>query len=250
MLVPVELDVEVLAANQFGVGGLLVSVEGGTYDAINNDELIDWRIEFCRSHLDQHAACFRRRHAHLLAAVQDAGGTGGAALVHAVGGVTHVDFDGLERDVEFFRNHLADGDEQAVAHVHLAEVGRDGAVGVDRDVGRKLVRRQRRLGSALRERGIDAEQCVEAHRCTDRYDECATGLEKGAAGERGGFFLLGHGVLPQPIIVAARLTAFMMLTCVPQRHLSPSSAPLISASVGFFLVARKAAAVMIQPLMQ
>ena len=38
--------------------------------------------------------------------------------------------------------------------------------------------------------------------------------------------------------------------CVPQRHLSPVSASRISASVGFFLSRRNAAAVMIQPLMQ
>ena len=38
--------------------------------------------------------------------------------------------------------------------------------------------------------------------------------------------------------------------CVPQRHLRPSSACLISASVGFFLSRSNAAAVMIQPLMQ
>ena len=58
------------------------------------------------------------------------------------------------------------------------------------------------------------------------------------------------GILSQPIIAAARLTAFMMLTWVPQRHFTPSSADLISASLGFFLLARNAAAVMIQPLMQ
>ena len=37
---------------------------------------------------------------------------------------------------------------------------------------------------------------------------------------------------------------------VPQRHLSPESAARISPSVGFFLSRRKAAAVMIQPLIQ
>src|SRR3954469_13551668 len=55
---------------------------------------------------------------------------------------------------------------------------------------------------------------------------------------------------PQPIIVAARLTALRMLTCVPHRHLRPSSACLISASDGLFFSARKIAAVMIQPLIQ
>ena len=63
-----------------------------------------------------------------------------------------IHLDGLERHVELFGDDLADGDEQAVAHVHLAEEGGDGAVGIDGDVGRELVGRQRRLGRALRVR--------------------------------------------------------------------------------------------------
>src|SRR5580704_3325785 len=62
--------------------------------------------------------------------------------------------------------------------------------------------------------------------------------------------LSGHGALPQPIIAAARLTARRMAIWVPQRHFSPVKASRISASVGFFLSRRNAAAVMIQPLMQ
>ena len=49
---------------------------------------------------------------------------------------------------------------------------------------------------------------------------------------------------------AARLTARRMPICVPQRHLRPVSAFLISASVGFLFRLSSAAAVMIQPLMQ
>jgi hypothetical protein len=119
--------------------------------------------------------------------------------------------------VELFRHDLADGDEQAVAHVHLAEIGRDRAVGVDGDVRGKLVGRERRLGGyrgtgALRMRGVDAEVRVEVQRRAQRDDERAATQQHRAAGERGSFFLLGHGALPQPIIVAARLTALRMLT--------------------------------------
>ena len=191
----------------------------------------------------------RRGHAHLLAAELDAGGARGAALVHAGGGVAHEDLHGLERHVELFGDDLADRDEQAVAHVHLAEVGGDGAVGVDGDVGRELVRRQRRLG-ALRVRLVDRAEQFEPDRRADRDHQCAGAHQHRAAGESGGLVVLCHDALPQPIISAARLTALRMLTWVPQRHLTPSSADLISASVGFFLVARNAAAVMIQPLMQ
>src|SRR5262249_53342718 len=52
------------------------------------------------------------------------------------------------------------GDEQALAHVHLAEEGGDGAVGIDGDVGGELIGRERRLG-ALREGFADAEHGIE-----------------------------------------------------------------------------------------
>ncbi len=125
--------------------------------AVDDDELIGRRAELVGGHLEQHAARFGRGHAHLLAAELDAGRARGAALVHARRGVAHVDLDGLERHVELLGHHLADSDEQAVAHVHLAEEGRHGAVGVDGDVGRELLRRQRRL-AALRERLPQAGQ--------------------------------------------------------------------------------------------
>ncbi len=249
LLVPVELDVEIAPADQLGVARLLVAVERGVDDAVHDDELIGRRAELLGRHLDQHAARFRRRHAHLLAAELDAGGAGRAALVHRGRGVAHEHRHGLERNVELFGHHLADGDEQAVAHVHLAEERRDRAVGIDRDVGGELVRHQRGL-RALRMRRIDREQRVEAERRADRHHERARALEQRAAGERGRLVHFGHVRLPQPIIVAARLTARRMPMCVPQRHFRPSSACLISASLGFFFSASSAAAVMIQPLMQ
>ncbi len=151
-------------------------------------------------------------------------------------------------DVEFLGHHLADGDVQPMAHVHLAEKGRHAAVGVHRDVGRKLIGRERRLG-ALRVGLVDRQQGVERQAGADRDHQGAAAQQQRAAGERK-CFVLCHDRLPQPITAAARLTAFKMLTWVPQRHFKPESASLISASVGFFLSRRKAAAVMIQPLMQ
>ena len=219
------------------------------HDAVDDGEVAGRQRELLGRHVDEHAARFRRGDAHLLAAELDAGRARGAALVHAVRGVAHVDLDGLERHVELLGDDLADGDEQAVAHVHLAEEGRDRAVGIDGDVGGELVGRQRRL-RPLSMRLADREERLEAHRHADRHDERAAGLEERAAGERGGVFHSGHVRLPQPIISDARLTARMMPRCVPHRHFTPSSAVLISASVGFFLSRRNAAAVMIQPLMQ
>ena len=105
--------------------------------------------------------------------------------MHAGGGVAQIDLDGLERHVELLGDHLADGNGDAVAHVHLAEEGGDGAVGIDGDVGRELVGRQRRFDSGLCMGLADGEDGVEADRHADRDDERSAALEQGAAGESG-----------------------------------------------------------------
>ena len=249
LLVPFELDVEIAPADQLGVARLLGRVAFGVHDAVGDGELVGGKAKLLRRHLHEHPARLGRRGAHLHTAALDAGRAGGAALVHAGAGVGHVHLHPLERHVELFGHHLADRDVESLAHVHLAEEGGDRAVAVDGDVGGELVRHQRRAG-ALREGRVDREHGVEADRHADRHDHGAGALEHRAAGERGEPVHLRHDRLPQPIIVAARLTARRMFMWVPQRHLSPSSACLICASVGFLLSRRNAAAVMIQPLMQ
>ncbi len=122
LLVPLELDVEVAPADQFGIGRFLVAIERGAHRAIDDDKLVGGRAELFGRHFEQHAARFGRCHAHLLAAELNAGGAGRAALVHRGRGVAHVDRHGLERHVEFLGNNLADRHEQPVAHVHLAEI--------------------------------------------------------------------------------------------------------------------------------
>ncbi len=123
LLVPFKLDVEVAPADQLGVGGALRGIALGVDDAVGDGQLIGRQIELLRRHLDQHPARFGRSRAHLLAAVLDAGGARRAALVHAGAGVGHEDLDALERHVELFGDDLADGDIEALAHVHLAEEG-------------------------------------------------------------------------------------------------------------------------------
>ena len=185
LLVPVELDVEVAPADQFGVGRLLRRIGLGMHDAVGDDERIGGKAELLRRHLDQHAARLRRRGAHLHAAALDAGRARGTALVHAGAGVGHEHGDGLERHVELFRHHLGDGDIEALAHVHLAEEGGHRAVGIDRDVGGELIGHERRLG-ALRKGRSHAEHRIERDRRADRDHERATRLEHRAAGEVGG----------------------------------------------------------------
>ena len=249
LFVPVELDFEIAPADELAIGGLSRRIRFGVDDALSHGELLGVQAEFCGSHFGEHATRFRCGHAHLLAATPDARRPGSAALVHAAGRIAHDDFHSRKRHVELFGNHLADGDKQPLAHVHLSEKGGDRAVSVHRDVGRELVGRERRF-CILRKRLLDCSEGFPADRRSHRHHQRAAGREQRAAGEMRDLLHLHHFRLPQPIISAARLTARRMPICVPQRHLSPLSASLISASLGFFLRSRNAAAVMIQPLMQ
>ena len=130
----------------------------------------------------------------------------------------------------------------------LPKIGGHAAVGIHGDVGRQLVRRQRRLG-ALRQRRVmpSTRRCRPACRPRRRARR-RLGAQCGARSEVLSILVMVR--LPHPIISAARLTARRMPIWVPQRHFRPVSASLISASVGFFFSRRNAAAVMIQPLMQ
>ena len=106
-----------------------------------NDAAIDGKpfgghAKFFGSKIDQDAARLGGGDAQLLAAILYAGRTGRAALVDAGGGVAHHDLDGLEWHVELFRNHLRNGDGDALAHVYFAEEGQNRAVGINGDVGR------------------------------------------------------------------------------------------------------------------
>ncbi len=245
--VPVEMDVEVTPADELGVAHLLGGIAHRMDNTVGDRQLIGRHVELVGRHGDQHAPRFGCGHAHLPAALLQTGRAGRAALIDAGCGVAHEHLDGLERHIELFGDDLPDGGEQSLSHIHLAEIGGNGAVAVDGDVRRQLVGRQRRLGG---DRHRVVGRVRERGRRADRDDERTAGLENGAARKDRGFVLSGHGALPQPIIAAARLTARKIAIWVPQRHFSPVKASRISASVGFFLSRRNAAAVMIQPLMQ
>ena len=115
-----------------------------------------------------------------------------------VRGVAHVDVHGLERHVELFGDDLADRDEQAVAHVHLAEEGRDGAVGVDGDVGGELSG----VSGGFAPCAIRLVACrvssSSADRRADRDDERAGALQHRAAGEIGGIVVFCHAASLNP----------------------------------------------------
>ncbi len=135
-------------------------------DPVSDRELINWQRELLRRHVDERAPRLSSRHAHLLATGLDAGRARSATLVYAGGGVAHDHRDGFEGHVELLRNHLANRDEQALPHVHLAEERGDAAVSIDGDVGGELIGHQRRA-RALGERRIDAEHRLQADGHTD-----------------------------------------------------------------------------------
>src|SRR5262249_58574053 len=141
--------------------------------------------------------------------------------------------------VELFGEDLQKRGVDTGAEVDFAGIASAHALGVDRQERADLGERQRfcRAGS-LRERL--------GERPADREgdDEGAAALEHVASR-----CMDVHGPLPHAT-VAARFTARTMQACVPQRQGLLARAFLMSASLGFFVFARKAADSMIMPLMQ
>ena len=117
-------DVEIAPADQLGVADLLRRIAAGVHDAVGDGELIGRNAELLGRHLDQHAARFGGRLAHLPAAELDAGRARAPPWFTLVAVSPMITVTRLERHVELFGHDLADGDEQALAHVHLAEEGR------------------------------------------------------------------------------------------------------------------------------
>ncbi len=148
--VPVEMNVEELTADEFGVADLLRRIGRATDNAVGHRQLIGGEAELNCRHLNEDAPRLGRSHAHLPAALLDASRTGRAALIDAGRGIADENLDGPERNVEFLSHHLPDRDGESLAHIHFAEIGRRGAVGIDGKIGGKLIRGERRLGGDRR----------------------------------------------------------------------------------------------------
>src|SRR5439155_6906721 len=119
LIVPLELVVEVPAADQLAVADLLLLVATHGDDTIPHEELVGGRAELLGGALDEEAPRFGRREPERHAAALHAGGPGGAALIAGERSVAHHDLDALERDVELVGDDLTDRDIDALAHVHL-----------------------------------------------------------------------------------------------------------------------------------
>ena len=143
--VPVEMDVEEPPADEIGVTDALRGVGRGVNNAVGHLKLFGGKAEPVGRHGDQDAPRLGGGHAHLLAALLNAGRARRAALVDAGRGVADENLGVIERHIKFFGDHLPYRRGQALSHIHLAEIGRDGAVAVDGEIGGQLIRCQRRL---------------------------------------------------------------------------------------------------------
>ena len=141
---PIPLDgrVEISAADQLCIGDVLVCVGGILDDAVFDGKPLRRDAELAGSHADHQAAGFRRHPAQIHAGAGNAGCCAGAAHVDGAGSVAHDELHAVQRNVEFFGDHLRNRGAEPLAAVDLAVIGDDRAVLLDGDIGIELIGRQ------------------------------------------------------------------------------------------------------------
>ena len=171
----------------------------------------------------------------------------GRALVGCAGGIAQHHVDAGQRDIELFRDDLAERRADTGPQVHMAVQGRHTAVVPDSQQDfnpfERIAAHQRGLAGSRRRRG----------RRLARDQQDAAGCMKVGACE-GGVGAARHDLPacaePGRMSWAARLTALRISRWVPQRHRLPDNARRISSSVGSGLRASSATVIMIMPLRQ
>ena len=243
LAVPLHRQIEIAVADQLAIAEFARRIAGHGNDAFGDLEPFGRHAEPRRGQLEEHAARLGRGVAQGDAALLHPGAAARTTLVDGPLGVAHHDADALERHVELLGDDLGDRDIDPLAHVHLAEIGDDIAVRLDREPAVELVGGERRLDRGAEFGG--GETAGKAAHKSERDDERAGALEEAAAVDG----KLGHHPLPYAAW-AARRTARRIAICVPQRHLRPESPSRICCSEGCGTSRKSAAAVMIQPLRQ
>ncbi len=238
--VPFHGLVEVATADQLGIAHALGLVRNAVHDAVGHGELTDGDTKSLTRHLDQEPPGFGGGAAEHRPAMRHADRGARAAHVERQCAVAHHHAHALIGDVDLFRHHLRDRGAEPLPAVDLAVIGDDRAVGVDADVGGKLVALERRPRGDAVGGGLGP-----VRRGGERDDQRAGRAQEGAAVQR----RIGHDALPHACC-AARRTALRAAPWVPQRQIKSLNASLICASVGFGLRSSSSTAVRIQPLMQ
>ena len=232
----IELHVEPLIADEVAVGDRRAAVLRA-HDAVGHVEIGGRLAQLLRGLRDQRLARGGGGLAELRAAARDAVAARRRALVGRERGIALDHRDALGRDVELLGDDLAHGDAAAGADVHLADEDRQRAVGVHGQIGIDEVGRDR-----LAEEPVGARHALgaRAHGQPERDHERAAGGEEGAAREH----------QRPPCAAAARRTARMTRTWLPQRQRLPASASRTCGSVGCGIRESRARAVMIMPAVQ
>ena len=154
--VPFHRLVEIAPADQLRIGHALGLCPRRAWTTPSvTVSCVGRNAELLARHLDQQPPRLGGGAPQHRAAMRHADGGAGAAHVEGERAVAHDHAHALIGDVDLFRDHLRDGGAEPLPAVDLAVIGDDRAVGLDGDVGRKLVALERRprgvaIGAALR----------------------------------------------------------------------------------------------------
>ncbi len=148
LAVPLHRQVEIAVADQLAIAEFARRIARHGDDAVDDFEPIGRHAEPRRGQLEEHAARLGRGIAQGDAALLHPGAAARTTLVDGPLGVAHHDADPRQRHVELLGDDLGDRDIDPLAHVHLAEIGDDSAVGLDRQPAVELVGGKRRLDRA------------------------------------------------------------------------------------------------------
>src|SRR2546425_9482912 len=136
----VQLEVDLLVAEQLGVRGALRHVGPDAHDAELHLELARRHAEPRRRQVHQRLACRRRGLADLDATDLDGEAAPRRALVRGQRGVAFDEIDPIDRDIELFRRHLTQRHPDPRPEVDFAREDAHAAVTRDRDERVDLVR--------------------------------------------------------------------------------------------------------------
>ncbi len=145
LAVPLHRQIEIAVADQLAVAEFARRLAQNGDDTVRDCEPVGRHSQLRRGQFEEHAARLGRGVAQGDAALLDPGAAARTTLVDGPLGVAHHDTDPLERHVELLGDDLGDRDIDPLAHVHLAEIGDDITVRLDREPAVELVGSERRL---------------------------------------------------------------------------------------------------------
>ena len=123
------------ATDQIGICDRFAGVGHGKHPAVVHRQPSDIHAQLERCGIEQHTAGFSSGIAQRHCPQSQTGAATATALVGRQTGVTHGDVDFVQRHVQFVGHNLGHRQVNALAAVHLAEIGHHAAIGSDADPG-------------------------------------------------------------------------------------------------------------------